>query len=932
MSEYSPPNWTEPLSIYNPINFQQTSQSTNGGGGGGSGFLKYPVAQGSQTMKNTLISGSFSVQAGQAVSMGGNIVQSGGTPVNPTDLATKAYVDLNAGTQNLSSVLTAGNTTGNFNIEFADTYASVYNGSGGTEKWVVGVDPNSFISVASNDLYVAGNTLDNYMRIGNATGGTFSEVMKVGIDGASAKSVAITGTLSATSITDSASSVGTSGQVLTCGGGGTLTWGAGGGGGAGTLDQTLALGNTATGTYANITLTDTSVGGSANPIMTLVNTEATNASVALEVYKNKGTAGTAADVLFNQSVYGKDSGNAKQEYTRITHTIRDATASSEDGSIELGVFTAGSYATYLQLNGVDGEINCSKNIDMVGNNIRTSTGNMLIESSTSTGSGTITITAKSQAAITSTTSNIVLTSTAGSINSTALSAVNIVATNGIASLTSTNSSVNINAYNGGINLYAGATNGILTNQLTGVRSILRTGYTNAYSQNLDYYPTEVVENTGTNTLISLPYMPFQNLIIVNSGVSPTYNWADVGSSLVNNPTAIFRASSGMYWVGVEDFIYIYPDANFIYPPSYILDIQAGSSVNVFYEKDGFMYVGGQFAGVVGQPIAQFSLMRFAGSGTLTPSYDPMFSSTGQNGFNGPVNAITSDGTNLYVGGSFTSTFITPMSLENLCIVGNPFAAGGTQTYTNDIQLGVANFAANGEIYAMCYSTGNVYYTGNFTQVASGFQLINYAAFYTPNWTTSSNGTMGLGNFDAPPYSLAMAVSPSTTKLIFTGNFNFTENSIQIKYCGYLDVNTPFNAVLPLGITGLTSGSTRRNTLNVNGGLNMMIMDDLQVWYGDDINLWEDGGVAYTTLPVGVPSGILSNGTTPYAIIDGHTFVRIGTATTGSSTFTLPSEAFKTPNGSFAIATLPQYTSQQFIADVGGAYYHAVGTPICSFSN
>ena len=943
MSEYSPPNWTEPLSIYNPINFQQTAQSTNGGGGGGSGFLKYPVAQGSQTMKNTLINGSFQVQAGQAVSMGGNIVQSGGTPVNPTDLATKAYVDLNAGTQNLQSVLTAGNTTGNFNIEYADTYGCVFNGTS-TEKWVLGVDPNSFTSTASNDLYVAGNAVDNYFRIGNATGGTFSEVMKVGIDGASAKAVAITGTLSATSITDSASSVGTSGQVLTCGGGGTLTWGAGGGGGAGTL----ALGNTATGTYANITLTDTDTGGQANPILTLVNTAATG-SVAMEAYKNKPTAVVAGDVLFNQSVYGRDSTLTKQEYTRISHTIRDGTGGSEDGSIELSCFVAGSVANFIQINGVENEVNFNKNIDMVGNNITCSTGSMTITTASSAGLGNLSATAKAGIAITASNGSVATTATTGISSTTSTGNVALTATAGNVNITS--SAAGSNVMGGGITAIqgvgcvfsTGTTTGIQTGQAGGVaRSILRTGHTNAYSQNLDYYPTEVVENTGLTTNIALPYMARQNLIIVNSGISPTYTWTDVGSALVSSPTAFLRASSGLYWVGVyngpavQGYIYVYAGNTFTSPPLFIYDLGAGQA-KIFYESNGFMFVGGQFAGVIGQPQAQFSIMRFAGSGTATPVFDPIYnSSTTQEGITGNVNAITIDAANgiMYFGGLFNSTFPTPYALENLCIMTNCFGASGSQTFNNDYvgsPTPVANFAANGEIYCMEYYGGNVYYGGNFTQVASGFQLINYAAFYTPNWATipqSSNGTIGQGNFNDPVYSFQMSVDGSG-KLMFVGQFNFTENSQLIKYGGYIDTATPFDPCLPFGIATLGIISNM-NVMNTGGTLNMFITDANEVWYGTDVNSWEDGGVAENT--TFGPRGILYDSGALYAIIDQYLSVRLGSPSTASAVFQLPSEAFKTSAGSFSKATLPEYASQHFVADVAGTYYHAVGTPICSFSN
>ena len=142
-------------------------------------------------------------------------------------------------------------------------------------------------------------------------------------------------------------------------------------------------------------LSNASTGGALNPQLTLTNTNTDNSSVALEIYKNRTTGVSNGDVLFNQSVYGNDSGNVKQEYTRITHTIRDITAGVEDGSIEMGCMVNGAFSNFLQLNGNQNEVNCLKVLDMGGHNIRTSTGNLTIDTTSSSGSGNITIAGKS---------------------------------------------------------------------------------------------------------------------------------------------------------------------------------------------------------------------------------------------------------------------------------------------------------------------------------------------------------------------------------------------------------------------------------------------------------------------------------------------------------------------------------------------------------
>jgi hypothetical protein len=196
--------------------------------------------------------------------------------------------------------------------------------------------------------------------------------------------------------------------------------------------------------------TQTGTGGQANPSLILSNTNTTG-SVSMEVYKNKPGPGAAGDVLFNQSVYGKDNGSQKQEFTRISHTLRDAAVGGEDGSIEFSAFVNGSVNTFLQINGNENEINCLKNLDLTGNSIRTTTGGMNITTVGSSGSGDINISGKSGSIMTLSATQINLNSTGGNhvnLNSTgdvSLNAANQLIFNG-PNLQSNNSGGNSGEY------------------------------------------------------------------------------------------------------------------------------------------------------------------------------------------------------------------------------------------------------------------------------------------------------------------------------------------------------------------------------------------------------------------------------------------------------------------------------------------------------
>jgi hypothetical protein len=199
-----------------------------------------------------------------------------------------------------------------------------------------------------------------------------------------------------------------------------------------TITNTGATGGASVLTSNSLSITDKDVGGSANPpILSLVNTNATG-SIYQEVYKNKPTAGANGDVLFQQSVFGKDGGNAKQEFTRTTHTIRDFTAGIEDGSIEMGCFVNGTYANFLQLNGNQNEVNCLKTLDMGGNDILTSTGGLNVSTTGSTGSGDINITGKAGSIMTLSSTQINLNSTGGNnVNLTSTGDINLSAVNNL---------------------------------------------------------------------------------------------------------------------------------------------------------------------------------------------------------------------------------------------------------------------------------------------------------------------------------------------------------------------------------------------------------------------------------------------------------------------------------------------------------------------
>lgn len=144
-------------------------------------------------------------------------------------------------------------------------------------------------------------------------------------------------------------------------------------------------------------ISSTSSTGASNPIFQLENSTAgVNAGVAMETYKNQSTAGTAGDEVFRLSMFGKNSGNTKEEYGRITCNIRDPNPSTAgaDGSIQLAVPVGDTMTTFIDINGNSGRTNMLRETDVRTNAIVSTTGDITLNASGSSGTGAINLTAK----------------------------------------------------------------------------------------------------------------------------------------------------------------------------------------------------------------------------------------------------------------------------------------------------------------------------------------------------------------------------------------------------------------------------------------------------------------------------------------------------------------------------------------------------------
>jgi hypothetical protein len=154
----------------------------------------------------------------------------------------------------------------------------------------------------------------------------------------------------------------------------------------------------------------TNVGGQANPLLVLQNSNTTAGAVVFETYKNDAPTSTGGDAIGAWSAYCNATTGVsplKTEMTRISAVANGVGAGNNDGSLLLAckVNSSAAPVNFINCNGgaaPSGEIQLFKPINVVGNSIRTSQGDITLDTTASTGTGLITMSAKADVDITGT--------------------------------------------------------------------------------------------------------------------------------------------------------------------------------------------------------------------------------------------------------------------------------------------------------------------------------------------------------------------------------------------------------------------------------------------------------------------------------------------------------------------------------------------------
>jgi hypothetical protein len=149
-----------------------------------------------------------------------------------------------------------------------------------------------------------------------------------------------------------------------------------------------------TSTATNLSLVSGAVGGGSNPILTLNQNDTSAGAGSLRFFKNISTNGSSIGEL---SFVAKTAiaGNPEREYARIGGVIRNNNSGNVDGSINLSARINDALVECMRINGADSQIEVYQTIDLSANAaIVSSTGNIELNATTSTGTGDILLTPK----------------------------------------------------------------------------------------------------------------------------------------------------------------------------------------------------------------------------------------------------------------------------------------------------------------------------------------------------------------------------------------------------------------------------------------------------------------------------------------------------------------------------------------------------------
>jgi hypothetical protein len=130
------------------------------------------------------------------------------------------------------------------------------------------------------------------------------------------------------------------------------------------------------------------------PTLTITNSNASTASYPVIKTDRPTPASVAGDVIGAISTWADDGAGTSREWSRIQTKTENVTGGNQDGTLSIFTSVNGTVSEVMNFNGAQNENNSFRPLDMNGNNIRTTSGDMVITAFTSSGTGNLSCSAK----------------------------------------------------------------------------------------------------------------------------------------------------------------------------------------------------------------------------------------------------------------------------------------------------------------------------------------------------------------------------------------------------------------------------------------------------------------------------------------------------------------------------------------------------------
>jgi hypothetical protein len=180
-----------------------------------------------------------------------------------------------------------------------------------------------------------------------------------------------------------ASNVGVAGQFL------TLT-----SSGAGGVQLNAPAGNIQYSSSTGQQVLVSSANSVSVPTYTITNTNASTASYPAIKMDRPTPASVAGDVIGAISTWADDASGNSREWSRIQTKTENVSGGNQDATLSIFNSVNGTVSETFNFNGGQNENNSFRPLDMNGNAIRTTSGDMSINSATSSGTGRMTLQSK----------------------------------------------------------------------------------------------------------------------------------------------------------------------------------------------------------------------------------------------------------------------------------------------------------------------------------------------------------------------------------------------------------------------------------------------------------------------------------------------------------------------------------------------------------